>query len=663
MSAHSQQNGSNGITLLWVGGSSGNWDDSLNWKQMNAPAGQTSLRRVPIESDDVVFSKALSGIPAVKLYLPDSSANNLQLTLFVGRKNTAGPFCKSLRLSATSLILPDGLATATTIEVYTDQGGHITIDSASEVPHVLFSLHGGDTSITDLIIDNSSVGTLFSHANWGSISVDSLAKVRLTRSTIGGAGIFGTKASGRFYARDCVFNCSDVSFGHNSIDSLFSSTFRNDGNNPSLSFLVGRNAHFYTSQVNLESYMELHFATSGSVLNGNVKTDSPGTGIFFDQEDAAQPLANILNGNIDMAENNAIPIRGQLKISGNIVSHSSNLVYYYDSATVKVNNTPIFLIGGISNYGTNDSVNSVQHFSVEFFGEKNSNVFWPLAFPVDTLIVNKTNCAKVTLTNPLYISGEAQIKSGQLALDPNDSITYKMICRGNVNIANGGGLFLRKDGKGNVANIAVAGALSDANSQADSACSGFSNPYNGLVTFVSDANEPEFTFDFSGEYANESIVLKWNTENEFQTKNFTVEKMNGQNTFTTIAMIPAGKQTTNAYQFTDTGALSPANYYRLKINNLDGSYSYSNIVTVFAPVITMLAYPNPVNDNLFLWLPKFTGNANLAITDANGIVVRKETVNQGTNKIKMDISRLSIGVYVAVLQMHDSKQTVKFIKE
>lgn len=40
------------------------------------------------------------------------------------------------------------------------------IDSASTMQHTLFYLHGGDTSVTDLTIENSNEGQLFSHATW-----------------------------------------------------------------------------------------------------------------------------------------------------------------------------------------------------------------------------------------------------------------------------------------------------------------------------------------------------------------------------------------------------------------------------------------------------------------------------------------------------------------
>ena len=53
---------SQSITLLYTGGNSGNYTDSLSWVQINVPSGQTPVHRVPTSIDDVVFSKAQSGL-------------------------------------------------------------------------------------------------------------------------------------------------------------------------------------------------------------------------------------------------------------------------------------------------------------------------------------------------------------------------------------------------------------------------------------------------------------------------------------------------------------------------------------------------------------------------------------------------------------------------
>ena len=188
-----------------------------------------------------------------------------------------------------------------------------------------------------------------------------------------------------------------------------------------------------------------------------------------------------------IVEDPNVGINGDVKISGNFTNISSSpLVIDPDSMELFINGQPVFELGGITNFGSTDSITDCAqnycHFKMEFFGNTNSNIDWPVAFPVDTLIINKTGCAKVTSTNPLFVSGQTRIVSGQLALSPNDTIPYKFVCAGDLNIYQGGGLFLQRDSNGMVAKIAVAGSINDYNLGADSSCAGLSNPYKGTIT-------------------------------------------------------------------------------------------------------------------------------------------------------------------------------------
>ena len=486
---YAQQSGSGGITLLWIGGSSEYWKDSLNWKQINIPADQTPLRRVPTALDDVVFSKTLSGLSDVGVNMNDPapySANSPFLV--VGKIDSIRTNCKSLHVSGTNLGLgPNGLDMALTLDIYSGNGGHVIIDSGSVVRYAIFNLHGGDQQITDLTIENSTVGELFSHAVWCSINLDSSARTTLMGSTINTWGLNSEKG-GNFYVKDCILHSPSVSLGDNSVDTFVNTKVYVDGGAfVGLEFFIGKNSHFVSSNVNIESFKDISFTTSGSVFNGNLKSDYPDGYIYLKQEDPSHQLPNIINGNLEVTENNDFfSLMGDLKISGNFISHSVPDDYFQDTAAIFVNHKYIFRIGGFSAYGSTDSIVGCDqgfcHFSIEFFGDSNSNIVWPIGFPIDTLIINKSNCAKVTFKNSLYVSGEAQIKKGQLKLEPNDTIPFKMVCNGKVKISQGGGLFLAKDSTGKVANIAIAGSIEDANSQADSTCAGFSNPYHGLVT-------------------------------------------------------------------------------------------------------------------------------------------------------------------------------------
>ncbi|RYZ47221.1 MAG: hypothetical protein EOO14_23765, partial [Chitinophagaceae bacterium] len=187
------------------------------------------------------------------------------------------------------------------------------------------------------------------------------------------------------------------------------------------------------------------------------------------------------------------------------------------------------------------------------------------------------------------MSGETRIESGQLRLDPNANIPYKFVCAGDVNIAKGGGLFLRRSSDGTVANIAIGGVLNDANTAIDTTCAGFANPYDGVVGFYSGIQQ-------SGGL--KPLAIRSNTTisnlvlhgepgtNFFLEKNLTVKELR----FSGHASLLIGD-----FSLTVTDSLlnfSPARYI---ITNGTGSLRRSNIgnkETIF-PVGTSLTSYNP----------------------------------------------------------------------
>jgi hypothetical protein len=472
-----------GITLLYRGPSG--WSDPASWIQINTPANQTPIQRVPTELDDVVISKSLSGLFSAEFY-----SDNINTDFFVGSNNTKGYRCRSMHISNTEVTFENGLYSGASINISTSNGGFVIIDSASNVRHGHFYLHGGSPNITDLKILHSNYGELFSMAIWSGVSLDSNAKAKFLSSKVAGFSI-GSRSGGEIYADSCTFETEYFILGDNSTDTILNSTITNNINNLGFDFFIGRNANFVSEKVNVEPFEGFNFTSSGSVLNGNVTTILGYAGNpNFLQEDPANPLPNIINGNVFVGEVNSIGIVGDLKISGNLTGHSDD--FYNNPTQVFVNAQQVFEVSGITNYQGNASINNCMnnfcHYKLEFFGSTNSNIDWLGGFPIDTLIVNKTGCAKVTSSQSLYVSGATRIENGQLALDPNDTIAYKFVCLGDLEIMQGGGIFLRKNNLGVAANMAIQGNLYDHNPAGDSSCVGINNPYAGNITLYQNSN-------------------------------------------------------------------------------------------------------------------------------------------------------------------------------
>jgi hypothetical protein len=81
---------------------------------------------------------------------------------------------------------------------------------------------------------------------------------------------------------------------------------------------------------------------------------------------------------------------------------------------------------------------------------------------------------------------------------------------------------------------------------------------------------------FKGRQVNNANELTWKTENEISLHQFEVERSIDGRTFKPFNKVPASNAGT--YSFIDDAPPADATYYRLKLVNLDGSFTYSSVV-------------------------------------------------------------------------------------
>ncbi len=174
-----------------------------------------------------------------------------------------------------------------------------------------------------------------------------------------------------------------------------------------------------------------------------------------------------------------------------------------------------------------------------------------------------------------------------------------------------------------------------------------------LLDFSATANEVERT-----------VELSWSTVTETNNDFFTVEKSLNTDEWTEALFIPgAGNSTTRIdYEVVDGNPFPGLSYYRLKQTDFDGSYTYSNIlsVTLGDSQEPLTLYPNPAQDVIVL-----QGNPeefhSLRLINALGqdITTNLEQIKRGHNSISLDISSLPHGLYV----IQTAKSSLKLIKE
>lgn len=179
---------------------------------------------------------------------------------------------------------------------------------------------------------------------------------------------------------------------------------------------------------------------------------------------------------------------------------------------------------------------------------------------------------------------------------------------------------------------------------------------------------PLSLIDFKGKVANGKVNLEWLTINEVNVANFQLEKSVDGKNFKKIHECSANNtKQLSSYNFSDDAKQSGTFYYRLKMNDSNGEFSYSNIIYVNisnllkTPNAITKLYPNPANDKITVEYHT-QKRSSLIIVNAIGHVVYETTIYPSKNQLEIDVSSLLAGTYFTIIKNDNIYESQKFIK-
>ncbi|MDQ6480669.1 T9SS type A sorting domain-containing protein [Dyadobacter sp. LHD-138] len=178
-----------------------------------------------------------------------------------------------------------------------------------------------------------------------------------------------------------------------------------------------------------------------------------------------------------------------------------------------------------------------------------------------------------------------------------------------------------------------------------------------------DSPLPVTLISFTAQAEAHGIVgLIWKTSQESNADRFLIERSSNAKIWNQIADKAAiGESNALAiYTANDENPLSGLNYYRLKMVDIDGTYSYSRVVSVKltgnSPAVT--AYPNPVTNILYLKDIAPESVRLISLTDSYGREIYRSS---GVPERGIDITTFADGIYLIKTTMKDGSMTVKKI--
>lgn len=180
---------------------------------------------------------------------------------------------------------------------------------------------------------------------------------------------------------------------------------------------------------------------------------------------------------------------------------------------------------------------------------------------------------------------------------------------------------------------------------------------NGWVADVScSAALPLTLVDFQATINTANVELTWTTENEEQSEQFIIQRMDGNTLrFEDIGSVQACGTCVeqNHYSFTDTDvqAANSSYTYRLKMTDFDGQFTYSNILQarMQADPNAWSVYPNPGKGTFSLELNPAHNATALMVLDKLGRKVYEQELTREQSLVSLQLNELASGVYRLVV--------------
>jgi alpha-mannosidase len=191
--------------------------------------------------------------------------------------------------------------------------------------------------------------------------------------------------------------------------------------------------------------------------------------------------------------------------------------------------------------------------------------------------------------------------------------------------------------------------------------------YRIKITAAASRPLPINLTEFTGIKQNIINKLSWKAEEGINFSHYDLERSESGNTFAPIAAINGTGKILYNFNDSNINELKPY-YYRLKLIDKAGSFTYSDIILIRANqrVHDILLYPNPVQNQLEIQLKvDKQSRYDVWINDVTGKTIMKlspRVFEAGNNYFTINTSKLPKQTYTLIVRNAEKKFICKFIK-
>ena len=167
-----------------------------------------------------------------------------------------------------------------------------------------------------------------------------------------------------------------------------------------------------------------------------------------------------------------------------------------------------------------------------------------------------------------------------------------------------------------------------------------------------------------------TALLKWKTSNEQNILNYEMQYSHDGINFTKAGTLPGKNNSAeSSYQFNYSLGSGNIHYFRLKITEVNGSYTYSQVIAInkkCSNTFSLNLAPNPVAEKLVMTINQpATDKTTITLLNTVGSILYKEEkiLNAGENIIKLEaMNKFAAGTYLVRITNSGETVTRKFVK-
>jgi uncharacterized delta-60 repeat protein len=204
------------------------------------------------------------------------------------------------------------------------------------------------------------------------------------------------------------------------------------------------------------------------------------------------------------------------------------------------------------------------------------------------------------------------------------------------------------------AKIVVGGYTYNASTGNDFAVTRY-NASNGVLTAA--------LVTFTGKMVKPGVVLNWTTANEVNSSHFLIERSFALQNFVPIGKVASAGNSIRQqqYTFTDAQPLTGDNFYRLKLVDKNGTFTYSKVIhfVVTTTPYLLSVYPNPTAS--LANIGGLSAGAKLTVINAQGKTMQQHTATQASYAI--NLQQLAAGIYFVRVIQGGKTTTLKLVKQ